>query len=338
MAIAATRSFIIRGARAAARMHGRQLGTTILAASTVVTLTILVVCMVRAFQLDSFRSRTVMLTLTALGIFGLLIGDAAIQETMGRPTARQTTSSYIPALVFAVQLLFAIALFAFSPHNAIWRRPTCHQYMCFVIGVMFITALYYALEPTSPQVVSAFGNNAYPLRYLLEPAVAPLTLLALFKGSLSAAASTVSPEERPMWRMTRIRELYRCMLLQYFFMGTAFAATFPTWPSLAFNAGFVGLTWVAFYFNLLTMRGWLQAGASAQDITDEARWAFSMLQPVTTLCAHIHPLAWTLAACGLLSSVQEAVLWCAADACSKTLPMFVLAYFATRGLKQSDKC
>ena len=82
----------------------------------------------------------------------------------------------------------------------------------------------------------------------------------------------------------------------------------------------------------LPLRRWLLHAAAAPRLDASAAWTFRRFAGYVVVIWHLHPLAWTLAATGVVSERAEHLIWELADFLSKSLPLLVFARFATEKL------
>ena len=244
----------------------------------------------------------------------------------------------LPIFVFVASSLYGIWIFVHAPPTAMWRSRTRAHYCWLAIGCWFVTTVFYVVQlyGGAPVVRSVWGNRVIPLRYLLEPVAASQSITALYSctNSVLCVDATFG---KPSARWRRAFEFYRTLLFQCVMMMLAIAITLVGAPAsvmalTAYALGYV-CTWCVFYVNVATLHRWLSDAAEVPGFDPAASATFRWFAKYVVLNWHIHPLAWTLAACGLVSELAEHLMWFAADLLSKSIPMLVLAKFSALSLE-----
>jgi len=236
----------------------------------------------------------------------------------------------LPLLAFIATFLYGMGLFVRSPPTAVWRTKGRVHFACLACGGWLVTLLFYYVQIVggSPVVRSpVWGNRVVPLRYLLEPVAASPSITALYLCTDPVLAGTATA------RQQRAIAFYRTLLFQCLMMTLASIITFGPAPGsnvavAAYALGYA-CTWCVFYCNIATLYGWLSATAQAPHLISDAAATFRWLAKYIVLIWHLHPFAWTLAACGLISELSEHLVWFMADLLSKSVPLLVLTHFAT---------
>jgi len=248
----------------------------------------------------------------------------------------------LPPLIFAGVLLYGMSIFARAPRDAMWRTRGRQFYAHLATGTWALTACFYMLQQFggTPQVQSVYGNRIIPLRYLLEPVAATPLVLTIYCCTSSVIVANTAPRKEARARLSRLRrELARTQLFQFLMMGSAFAGSYPrfsdVWdlrlprlPGVAINLACVLVTWIFFYANVITLRHWLLHAAAAPRLHSSAKRTFRFFAAYVVVIWHLHPVAWTLGASGLVDEQGEQVIWVLADFFSKSVPLVVLAHFA----------